>query len=56
MAGKVVSNRSKRKVSNRSKNRRSAVKRKTVRRRKGLSFGKRGAKGLQRRGKKAKRI
>ncbi len=42
MAGKVVSNRSKRKVAHRSKNRRDAVKRKRVRRNKGLRRGKRG--------------
>ena len=42
MAGKVVSNRSKRTVKNRSKVRQAAVKRKKVRRNKGLRRGKRG--------------
>jgi hypothetical protein len=44
MAGKVVSNRSKRKVKNRSKVRQAAVKRKRVRRKKGLRKGARGKK------------
>ena len=42
MAGKTVSNRSKRTFKNRSKNRRQAIKRKRVRRNKGLRRGKRG--------------
>ena len=42
MAGKTVSNRSKRTFKNRSKNRKAAIKRKRVRRNKGLRRGKRG--------------